>query len=84
MELAPVRVFGGALLTMAVPVCDPSSLDRAVLNREMGCDAVGQVFQNAIAAVWIKTPVGAAPSAGSCSMNRVEEFDRAAARLVFV
>jgi hypothetical protein len=84
MELESLGELGGAFLAMAVPVRDPSSVDRAVLNREMSRDAVGQVFQNAIAAVWIKTPVGAAPSAGSCSMNRVEEFDRAAARLVFV
>jgi hypothetical protein len=33
--------------------------------------------------VWIQT-VDAAASAGSCSLNRVEEFDRAAARSVFV
>jgi hypothetical protein len=69
---------------MAVTVRDPSSVDRAILNREMGCDAVAQVFQNAIAAVWIQTGVGAAPSAGSCALNRVEDFDRAAARSVFV
>ena len=53
MEFAPVGALGGAFLAMAVPVRDPSSVDRAVLNREMGCNAVGQVFQNAIAAVWI-------------------------------
>jgi hypothetical protein len=69
---------------MAVPVRDPSSVDRAVLNREMGRDAVGQVFQNAIAAVWIGTGFRLAPSAGSCSLNRAEDFDRAAARSVFV
>ena len=46
-------------LAMAVPVRDPFSFDRAVLNGEMGCDAVGQVFQNAIAEVWIlRTDVG--------------------------
>jgi hypothetical protein len=69
---------------MAVPVLDPSSVDRAVLNREMGCDAVGQVFQNAIAAVWIRAGFRLAPPAGSRSLNRIEDFDRAAARSVFV
>ena len=54
IEFAPVGVLGGAFLAMAVAVRDPSSVDRAVLNREMGRDAVGQVFQNAIAAVWIR------------------------------
>jgi len=33
---------------MAVPVRDPFSVDRPVLNREMDRDAVGQVFQNPI------------------------------------
>ena len=69
---------------MAVQVLDPLSVDRAVLNREMGRDAVGQVFQNAIAAVWIRTGFRLAPPAGSRSLNRVEDFDRAAARSVFV
>jgi hypothetical protein len=69
---------------MAVPVRDPFSVDGAILNREMGRDAVGQVFQNAIAAVWIRTGFGLAPSAGSCSLNRAEDFGRAAARSVFV
>jgi hypothetical protein len=69
---------------MAVPVRDPFSVVRAVLDREMGCDAVAQVFQNAIAAVWIQAIVGTAPPAGSCSLNRAEDFDRAAARSVFV
>jgi hypothetical protein len=54
------------------------------MNREMGRDAVGQVFQNAIAAVWIRTGFRLAPPAGSCSLNRAEDFDRAAARSVFV
>src|SRR5262249_11381870 len=84
MELAPVGVLGGAFLTMAVPVCNPFSVDRAVLNREMGRNAVGQVFQNAIAAVWIRTGFRLAPPAGSCSLNRVEDLDRAAVRSVFV
>ena len=51
----PLGVLRGAFLAMAVPVRDPFSVDRAVLNREMGWDAVAQVFQNAIAAVWIRT-----------------------------
>ena len=84
MEFAPVGVLGGAFLAMAVPVRDPFSFDRGVLNREMGRNAVGQVFQNAIAAVWIRTGFRLAPPAGSCSLNRVEGFDRAAARSVFV
>jgi hypothetical protein len=67
---------------MTVPVRDPSSFDGAVLNRELGRDAVGQVFQDAIAAVWIRTGFRLAPSAGSCSLNRAE--DRAADRSVFV
>jgi catechol 2,3-dioxygenase-like lactoylglutathione lyase family enzyme len=46
---------------MAVTVRDPFSVDRAILNREMGCDAVAQVFQNAIAAVWIRTGFRLAP-----------------------
>jgi hypothetical protein len=69
---------------MAVPVRDPFSFDRGVLNREMGRNAVGQVFQNAIAAVWIRTGFRLAPSAGSCSLNRAEDFDRAAPRSAFV
>jgi hypothetical protein len=69
---------------MTVPVRDPSSFDGAVLNRELGRDAVGQVFQDAIAAVWIRTGFRLAPSAGSRSLNRVEDFDRAAARSVIV
>jgi hypothetical protein len=69
---------------MAVPLRDLFSIDRAILNREMGRDAVGQVFQNAIAAVWIQTGIRTAPSAGSCSLNRAEDPDRAAARSVFV
>jgi hypothetical protein len=36
-----VGVLCGAFLAMAVPVGDPSSVDRAVLNGEMGRDAVG-------------------------------------------
>ena len=84
MKLAPIGVFGGAFLAMAVPVRDPFSVDRAVLNREMGRDAVGQVFQDAIAPVWIQTGFRLAPPAGSCSVNRAEDFDRAAARPVFV
>ena len=83
MESAPMGVLGAAFLTVAVPVRDPFSVDRAVLNREMGRDAVGQVFQNAIAAVWIHTGFRLAPPAGSCSLNRVEDFDRAAVRSVF-
>jgi hypothetical protein len=69
---------------MAVPVRDLFSIDRAILNREMGGDAVGQVFQDAIAAVWIRTGFRLAPSAGSCSVNGAKDFDRAAARSVFV
>jgi hypothetical protein len=69
---------------MAVPVRDPSSVDRAVLNREMGRDTVGQVFQNAIAPVWIRTGFRLAPPASSCSLNRAEDSVRAAARSVFV
>jgi hypothetical protein len=69
---------------MAVSVRDPFSIDRAILNREMGRDAVGQVFQNAIAAVRIRAGFRLAPPAGSCSVNRAEDFDRAAARSVFV
>jgi hypothetical protein len=84
IEFAPVGVLGGAFLAMAVSVRDPSSVDRAILNREMGGDAVAQVFQNAIAAVWIRTGFRLAPPAGSCSLNRAEDFDRAAARSVFV
>ena len=38
MEFAPVGVLGGAFVAMSVPISDPSSVDRAVLNREMGCD----------------------------------------------
>jgi hypothetical protein len=53
MEFAPVGILWGAFLAMAVPVRDPFTVDRAVLNSEMGCDAVGQIFQNAIAAVRI-------------------------------
>jgi hypothetical protein len=56
---------------MAVPVRDPPSVDRR--------DAVGQVFQNAIAAVRISTGFRLAPPAGSWSLNRAEDFDRAAA-----
>jgi hypothetical protein len=67
----------------AVPVRDPFSVDRAVLNREMGRDAAGQLFQNAIAAVWIRTCFRLTPSAGSCSLNRAEDFDLAVARSVF-
>jgi len=48
MEFAPVGVLGGAFLAMAVAIRDPFPIDRAVLNREMGRDAVGQVFQNAV------------------------------------
>jgi hypothetical protein len=84
MEFAPMGEFGGAFLAMAVPVRHPFSVDRSVLNRETSRDPVAQVFQNAIAAVWIRTGVRAAPSAGSCSLNRAEHFDRAAARSVFV
>jgi hypothetical protein len=84
MEFAPVGVLGGAFLAMAVPVRNPFPVDRAVLNREMSGDAVGQVFQNAIAAVWIRNRLCLAPSAGSCSLNRAKDFDRAAARSVFV
>ena len=93
LELSPLRngtkfatlgVLEGAFLAMAVPVRDPSSVDRATLNREMGCDTVAQVFQNAIAAVWIRAGFRLAPPAGSCSLNRAEDFDRAAARSVFV
>jgi hypothetical protein len=51
MEFAAVGVLGGALLAMAVPVRDPFSVDGAVLNREIGRDAVGQVLQDAIAAL---------------------------------
>jgi hypothetical protein len=83
MEFAPVGVLGSAFLAMAVPVRDPFSVDRVVLNREMRGDAVGQVFQNAIAAVWIRTGFRLAPPAGPCSLNRAEDFDRAAARSVF-
>jgi hypothetical protein len=68
---------------MAVPVRDPFSVDRPVLNREMDRDAVGQVFQNTIAAVWIHTGFRLAPPAASCSLNCTEDFDRAAARSVF-
>jgi hypothetical protein len=82
MEFAPVGVVGRAFLAMSVPVRDPSSVYRTLLNREMGRDAVGQVFRNAIAAVWIHTSFRLAPSAGSCSLNRTEDFDRA--RSVFV
>ena len=46
--------------------------------------ALGQVFQNAIAAVWIRTGFRLAPSAGTYALDRVEDFDRAAARSVFV
>jgi hypothetical protein len=80
MKFAPMGVLGGAFLTVAVPVRDPFSVDRAVLNREMGRDAVAQVLQNAIATVWIQTSFRLAPPAGSCSLNRAEDFDRAAAR----
>jgi len=80
MEFAPLGEVGGAFLTMAVSVGDPSSVHLIALNREMGCDAVGQVFQNAISVVWIQTGVGAAPPAGSCSLDRVVDFDRALAR----
>jgi hypothetical protein len=69
---------------MAVAVRDPSSVDPAVLNRELRRDAVAQIFQNAIAAVWIRTGFRLAPPAGSCSLNRAQDFDRAAARSVFV
>jgi hypothetical protein len=69
---------------MAVPVRDSFSVDRAVLNREMGRDAVAQVVQNAIATVWIRTGFRLAPPACSCSLNRAEDVDRAAARSVFV
>ena len=55
MEFTPVGVLRGAFLAVAVSVRDPSSVNRAILNREMGGDAVAQVFQNAIAAVWIRT-----------------------------
>ena len=84
MEFAPLGILGGAFLAMSVPVRDPSSVDRAILNREMGRDAVSQVFQDTIAAVWIQTGVGAASPAGSCSLDRVVDFDRAVARSVFV
>lgn len=83
MEFAPVGVLCGAFLAMAVPVADPSSVDRAVLNGEMGRDSVSQVFQDTIAAVRIQTSVRNAPSAGSCSLDRVVDFDRAVARSVF-
>jgi hypothetical protein len=69
---------------MAVSVRDPSSVNRAVLNREMSRDGVTQVFQNAIAPVWIRPGFRLAPPTGSCSLNRAEDFDRAAARSVFV
>jgi hypothetical protein len=52
------------------------------LNREMVREAVVQVFQNAIAAVWIRTGLRLTPPAGSCSLNPAEDFDRAAARSV--
>jgi hypothetical protein len=84
MEFATLGVLGGAFLATAMPVRYPSSVDRAILNREMSGDAVAQVFQNAIAAVWVRTRFPLTPSAGSCSLNRVEDFDRAAARPVFV
>jgi len=84
MKFAPMGVLGGAFLAMAVPVRDPFTIDRAVLNREMARDAVGQVFQDAIATVWIRTGFRLAPPAGSCSLNAVDDFDRAAARSVFV
>jgi hypothetical protein len=84
MEFAALGALGGAFHAMAVAVRNPSSVDRAVLNREMCCDPVSQVFQNAIAAVWIRTGFRAAPSAGSCSLNRVEDFDRAVTRSVLV
>ena len=83
MELAPVCELRGTFFAMAVTVCDPFPVDRAILNREMGWDAVAQVFQNAIAAVWIRTGYRVAPPAGSCSLDRAEDFDRAA-RSVFV
>ncbi len=70
MEFAPLGVLGSTFLAMAVPVRDPSSLDRAVLNREVSRDAVSQIFQDTIAAVWVHTSIRAAPSAGSCSWNR--------------
>ena len=82
MEFTPVGVLRGAFLAVAVSVRDPSSVNRAILNREMGGDAVAQVFQNAIAAVWIRTGFRLAPPTGSCSLNRVQDFDRAAARSV--
>jgi hypothetical protein len=41
MEFASMGVLGCAFLAMAVPVGDPFSVDRAVLDREMGRDAVG-------------------------------------------
>jgi hypothetical protein len=82
MEFAPVGVLRGAFLAMAVSVRDPFSVDGAVLNREMGRDAIGRVFQNAIAAIWIRTGFRLAPPTGSCSLNRVQDFDRAAARSV--
>ncbi len=84
MEFAPLGVLGGAFLAMPVPVRNPSSIDRAVLNREVGRDAVSQVFQDTIAAVWIQTSIRVAPSAGSCSWNRAVHFERAAARSIFV
>jgi hypothetical protein len=65
MEFAPLGVLGGAFLAMAVTVRDPFSVDPAVLNGEMGCDALAQVFQNAIAAAWIQTGIRLTPSAGS-------------------
>ena len=59
VESAAVGKLGCAFLAMAVPVCDLFPVDRPVLNREMGRDAVGQVILNAIAAVLIQTRVGA-------------------------
>ena len=41
MEFAPVGELWGAFLAMAVAVRDPSSVHPAVLNGEMGRDAVG-------------------------------------------
>jgi hypothetical protein len=84
MQLAPVGMLRGAFLAMAVPARNPFAAYRAILNREKGCDAIAQVFQNAIAAVWVCTGFRLAPSASSCFLNRVEDFDRAAARSVLV
>jgi len=65
MEFASLGVLGRAFLAMAMTVRDPSSVDRAILSREKRRDAFGQVFQNAIAAVWIQTGIRPAPSVGS-------------------